>query len=313
MKIVLLDKDTLGNDVSLEGFKEFGELTTYAKTSPEQVLQRVEGANIIITNKVVIGKDVIDKAKNLQLICIAATGMNNVDLEYAKQKNIHVKNVAGYSTQSVAQYTIMQGLNLLARSGYYDKYVKSGQWAKSDIFTNLDKPFYDIEGKKWGIVGFGAIGQKVAKLASAFDAKVCYHSTSGKNTKQDYPHVSLDELLRTCDIVSIHAPLNEKTNNMLAVNELAKLKQDAILINVARGGIVNEKDLVEAVNNEKIYACVDVLTKEPMQKDSPYLHVEKKERILFSPHIAWASVEARERLVEGIIKNIKEFMDGKRT
>lgn len=310
MKIVLLDKDTLGNDINLDEFKNFGEFVTYPKTNKDQTLQRIKDADIVITNKVLIDKDMMDECENLKLICIAATGMNNVDLVHAKQKNIEVKNVAGYSTQSVAQYTLMQVLSLLGRSAYYDEYVKSGQWAKSEIFVNLDRPFHDIEHKKWGIIGLGSIGREVAKLASAFNCDVCYHSTSGKNTQNNYSHVSLDELLQTCDIISIHAPLNELTNNLLDKNELAKLKQDAIVINVARGGIVNEQALVDAINDEKIYACIDVLTKEPMEANSPYLHVNKKERILFSPHIGWASIEARQRLVQGVLQNIKSFLQG---
>ncbi|PID47415.1 MAG: hydroxyacid dehydrogenase [Proteobacteria bacterium] len=311
MKIVLLDKDTLGDDVSLDVFSEFGEFVSYPKTSAQQTLERIKEAKIIITNKVVIDKNILDHATNLKLICIAATGMNNVDLEYAKKKNVSVKNVAGYSTQGVAQYTLMQALSLLGKNAYYDDYVKSGQWAKSEIFVHLGHPFHDIEGKKWGIIGLGSIGKKVAKLASAFDADVCYYSTSGKNTNQTYKQVSLDEMLSSCDIISIHAPLNEQTNNLLDAKELAKMKQDAILINVARGGIVNEKALVEAVNNNKIYACIDVLTREPMEKNSPYLNVKNKERILFSPHIAWASVEARKRLIKGIVENIKTFLKDK--
>lgn len=311
MNIVLLDADTLGADVNLEEFKNFGKFTIFGKTLKNETSQRIKDANIVITNKVVIDKDNMDKSPNLKLICIAATGMNNVDLEYAKLKGIEVKNVAGYSTQSVAQYTLMQGLNLLGRSGFYDKYVKSGEWSRSPIFVNLDRPFHDIEGKRWGIIGLGAIGREVALLASAFKCEVCYHSTSGKNTNQPYLHVSLNELLSSCDIISIHAPLNDVTNNLINTNELEKMKQDGILINVARGGIVNENALVKAINDEKIYACVDVLTSEPMVQDSPYLHVKKEERILLSPHIAWASVEARERLLEGIIQNIKTFLKDK--
>lgn len=313
MNIVFLDGDTLGSDSNLDVFSEFGNLTIYGKTSLDETISRAKNADIIITNKVILDKKVIDECPKLKLICISATGMNNVDLKYSKEKNIEVKNIAGYSTQSVAQYTLMQALNLLGKSRFYDDYVKEGKWVKSPIFVNLDRSFNDIENKKWGIIGLGAIGKEVAVLAKAFKCEVCYHSTSGKNTKQDYKHLQLDELLKTCDIISIHAPLNEQTNNLIDKDKLALLKQDAILINVARGGIINEEALVKVINDEKIYACIDVLTKEPMSENSPYLKVVKKDRILFSPHVAWGSVEARKRLIQGIVNNIKGFINGKRT
>lgn len=308
MNIVILDADTLGKDVSLEGFKKFGEVTSYPYTSQEKTAQRAKNAHILITNKVVIDRAVMDSCPFLKLICIAATGMNNVDLEYAKTKNIEVKNVAGYSTKSVAQHTFMQVLSLLGHNYYYNEYVQSGLWAKSPIFVNIDEPFHDIENKKWGIVGLGSIGLEVAKIATVFGCEVCYYSTSGKNNNQTYMQVSLDELLQTCDIITIHAPLNEQTNNLIDANKLAQMRQDAIIVNVARGGIVNETALVEAINAEKIYASVDVLTREPMSENSPFLHVKKKERILLTPHLAWASVEARERLIKGVSKNIEIFL-----
>lgn len=308
MNIVILDADTLGKDVSLESFKKFGEVTSYPYTSQEETAKRAKNAHILITNKVVIDRAVMDSCPFLKLICIAATGMNNVDLEYAKTKNIEVKNVAGYSTKSVAQHTFMQVLSLLGHNYYYNEYVQSGLWAKSPIFVNIDEPFHDIENKKWGIIGLGSIGLEVAKIATVFGCEVCYYSTSGKNNNQTYMQVSLDELLQTCDIITIHAPLNEQTNNLIDANKLAQMKQDAIIVNVARGGIVNETALVEAINAEKIYASVDVLTREPMSENSPFLHVKKKERILLTPHLAWASVEARERLIKGVSKNIEIFL-----
>lgn len=308
MNIVLLDADTLGKDANLEAFKEFGQLISYPKTSKDEITKRVANANIVITNKVIIDKEAMDNAPKLKLICIAATGMNNVDLEYAKQKDIVVKNVAGYSTKSVAQHTLMQVLSLAGHNHHYNHYVQSGQWAKSPIFVNIDKPFHDLEHKCWGIVGLGSIGQEVAKLASAFGCEIFYYSTSGKNRSNTYKRLNLDELLKTCHIVTIHAPLNAKTNNLINKEKLALMKQDAIILNVARGGIVNEEALVEAINNEKIYASVDVLTREPMSQDSPYLHVKKSERILLSPHLAWASVEARKRLIKGVCKNIEAFL-----
>ncbi len=308
MKIVFLDASTLGKDANLEIFKEFGDFVSYETSTHEEAIQRAKDADIILTNKVLIDKELMDLCPKLRYVGLAATGMNNVDLEYAKQKNIEVKNVAGYSTKSVAQFTFMQVLSLLGKSQKYDAWVKSGEWIKSKIFTNLDHPTFDIDGKKWGIIGLGSIGKEVAKIAEVFGCEVLYHSTSGKNTNQPYKQVSLEELLKTCDILSVHCPLNEQTNNLIDTKELALLKQDAIIANVARGGIVNEKALSEAVKNEKLYAVIDVLAKEPMQKESAYVDVFKSDRILFAPHIAWASTEARARLVDGMVKNIKEFI-----
>ncbi len=310
MKIVFLDAKTLGSDANLSVFEEFGEFISYPTSTREEALKRAKDAQIIITNKVLIDKEMMDNATNLKLVCLSATGMNNVDLNYASQKGIEVKNVAGYSTQSVAQYALMQVLSLVGRAAYYDEYVKSGQWTKSEIFTHIGREFHDIEGKKWGIIGLGAIGKQVAHLASAFDVKVYYYSTSGKNKAQNYPHLELDELLKTCDIVSVHCPLNEQTKNLLGKEKLALLKQDAILANTARGGIVDEEALVDAINAKKIYASVDVLEEEPMSSSSPFLRLKEKERLLISPHIAWASVEARRRLIDGIAENIKTFLKG---
>lgn len=310
MKLVLLDGDTLGSDANLEAFNKFGDFVIYPSTSKNDTLDRVKDANIVITNKVVIDKEIMDLSKNLKLICIAATGMNNVDLEYAKKRGIEVKNVAGYSTQSVAQHTLMQVLSLMGKNQFYDNYVKSGQWVKSPIFVNLDRPFHDIEDKRWGVIGLGSIGQKVALLADAFGCKISYYSTSGTKHSTKYEHLDLEELLSLSDIVTIHAPLNEKTNNLLDKNQLALMKQDAILVNVARGGIVNEQALVDAINSEKIYASIDVLTKEPMDANSPYLQIKKADRVLFSPHLAWASVEARKRLIDKVVENIENFIKG---
>ncbi len=310
MKLVFLDSSTVGEDIDLGFFSKFGDFVSYPTSDYEQALKRAKEADIIITNKVLMDENLMSNCPRLKLVCLTATGMNNVDLSYAKKKNIQVKNVAGYSTKSVAQYTFMQVLNFLGQSKNYDEYVKSKEWVKSKIFTNLDFITHDIEGKKWGIIGLGEIGKEVAKIAEAFGCHVSYYSTSGKNTKQKYPHEELHELLKTSDIISIHCPLNELTNNLLDEKELVLLKQDAILVNVARGGIVNEKALSKAINNKKIYTCVDVLTSEPMSEDSPYLNITQKDRILFSPHIAWASVEARVRLMKGIEKNIEEFLKG---
>ena len=307
MKIVFLDKKTLGEDISLSGFKVFGEVISYETTKYEETLNRVKNANIVVTNKVIIDKTIIDNS-NIKLICVAATGMNNIDLEYAKEKGIIVKNVAGYSTSSVVQLTLSFVLQFVQKLDFYDNYGKQ-KWKNSDIFTNLDKPFFELDGKKWGIIGLGEIGRGVAKVADAFGSKVQYYSTSGKNNNSEYKNVSLEELLKTSDIITIHAPLNEQTLNLLNKNNLQMAKKGSIILNLGRGGIVNEQDMTDILNSgQDIYYGTDVVSKEPISKENPLLKLEDKNRIIITPHIAWASIEARKRLISGIESNIKEFL-----
>jgi len=308
VNLVFLDRKTLGDDIGLEQFEQFGEITTYDSTKLTQTIQRVQGATIVITNKVVIDKEVMDNS-DIKLICIAATGMNNIDLEYAKEKNIVVKNVSGYSTSSVAQITFAFALEFVQKINYYDNYVKSGGWENSDIFTNLDKPFYELTGKTWGIIGLGNIGKSVAKVADAFGCNVQFFSTSGANNDTTYSKKTLEELLKTSDIISIHSPLNNDTSNLINKTNISTLKDGAILLNLGRGGIVNEQDITDAINdNTDVYYGTDVVSKEPIEKNSPLLTIKNKEKVLFTPHIAWASKEARARLLNGIEDNIKEFV-----
>jgi len=306
MKIVFLDRKTLGNDINLEQFNNLGECVFYDVTTPSDVLFRVKNADIVVTNKVIIDKNTMENS-DIKLICIAATGMNNIDLEYAKQKNIPVKNVAGYSTASVAQLAFSYILQFVQKINFYDNYVKSGGWENSDIFTNNDKPFYELSGKTVGIIGLGNIGKELAKIATAFGCRVIYYSTSGKNTDTTYDSVSLEELLTSSDIISIHCALNEQTNNLLNIKNLPTLKKGAILLNLGRGGLVNEKDISDIINaDQDIYFATDVATVEPIEKSSPLLHIKNKNRVIITPHIAWASVEARTRLMDLVYKNIKE-------
>ncbi|BCD61304.1 glycerate dehydrogenase [Nitratiruptor sp. YY08-26] len=307
MKIVVLDAKTLG-EVDFSLLNRFGEVAVYPTTSDQEKLQRIKDANIIITNKVVIDKEAINIAKNLQLICIAATGMNNVDLGFARQKGIAVKNVVGYSTESVVQHTFAMAFYLIEHLPYYDEYVKSGKWSQSGIFTCLNKPFLEIFNKRWGIIGMGAIGKRVAEVAQSFRCEVVYHSTSGQNLNNPYTHLDLDTLLATSDIISIHTPLNEKTKNLIQKEQLQKLKNRVILLNLGRGGIINEKALADIIDQKEIYVGLDVTQKEPLSKDSPLLQIENKDRLLITPHIAWTSIEARQRLFASIIKNIEEFL-----
>ena len=311
MKIVILDRATLGFDIDISIFETLGEVISYDITLPNETTNRAKNADIVITNKVVISKEVIDNS-NLKLICISATGTNNVDLEFAKQKNIEVKNVAGYSSSSVVQLAFSMIFQIVQKLDYYKKYVDVGNWQKSQIFTHIDKPFFELDGKKVGIIGLGDIGRNFAKKARAFDCEVMYFSTSGKNSNSEYKQVSLDELLSTCDIISIHCPLNENTKDLLNYKNMKNIKDGAILLNLGRGGIINEPDLAKIIDEKEIYCGIDVVSVEPIAEYNPLLKVKNKDRLLLTPHIGWASVEARNRLVKMVAENIKEFISQKR-
>ena len=307
MNIVFLDRKTLGDDICLDKFDSFGKVVTFESTKPIETLDRVQDTQIVITNKVVIDKNIMDNS-DIKLICVAATGMNNIDLEYAKEKGIEVKNVAGYSTSSVAQLTFSFALQFIQQINFYDNYSKNGGWENSDIFTNIDKPFYELDGKKWGIIALGNIGKKVAQIASSFGCEVSCYSTSGKNNDTQYAQISLEEMLKTCDIISIHAPLNDDTLNLINKTNLPLLKEKAILLNLGRGWIVNEEDVSEELDKREIYFATDVTSVEPIEKTSAFLKVKNKNQLLLTPHVAWASIQARQRLLDGIVKNIEEFV-----
>ncbi len=308
MKIVFLDTKTLGNDISLDKFETLGEVIKYETTNPRETLQRVQDCDVVVTNKVVLSKEVIEKS-NFKLICITATGTNNVDLEAASKANVEVKNVTDYSTSSVAQLTITLVLELIQKISYYKEYVDSLQWSRSNLFTHIDKPFFELKNKKWGIIGLGNIGKEVAKIASAFGSEVNYYSTSGKNLNTDYNNVSLEELLKTSDVITIHSPLNDATYNLLNKTNLSLLKEDAILVNVGRGGIINESDLSVKIDSDKsLYCGLDVVEKEPIEENSPLLKIKNKDRLILTPHVAWASVEARTTLMNKVFDNIKSFV-----
>lgn len=306
-KIVILDGKTLG-DVNFDMLKEIGEVNYYQTTLKEEVKERVKEANIILTNKVVLNEENLSDASNLELICETATGFNNIDIDYAKKRGIGVTNVAGYSTNTVVQHTFAMALTLFDEVAYYDDYVKSGKYAKSNLFTSLDKPYYELDGKRWGIIGLGNIGKKVAKIADAFGANVVYYSTSGKNSSTEYTRVSFNELLESCDVISIHAPLNDNTLGLMNLEAFKKMKSSAILVNMGRGPIVVEVALAKAIDDELIRgAALDVFEIEPISENNPLIAIKNKDRLVLSPHIAWASIEARERLFNEVIENIKAF------
>lgn len=308
MKIVFLDASTLGS-ASLEPIRKCGELITYPTSTHQQALDRVHDAEVIITNKVVIDEELLEAAPSLKLICEAATGVNNIDLAAAEKRGIPVRNVAGYSTDAVVQLTFALLLQLVCHTGKHDGWIKDGDYSRSPIFTDTSAPFMELSGKTMGIIGMGTIGQKVALIATAFGMKVKYFSTSGTSHCSDYPSVPLEELLAASDVVSIHAPLNERTRGLIGARELKMMKRTAYIINIGRGGIVGEAALADAISNEIIAgAGLDVFVKEPLPADNPLLHTSHPERLCLTPHIGWASAEAIGRLVAGIAENINSSL-----
>ena len=306
MKIVFLDAATMG-DVSFEPFEQLGEFVSYATSTPTEARERVKDADVVMINKVIVNKELIDAAPSLKLICVAATGVNNIDVDYAASKGIPVRNVAGYSTDSVAQSTFMHILSLAGGAPYFDNSVKSGSYSRSGMFTDPNWNWWELAGKTIGIIGLGNIGKKVARIAEAFGMKVCYYSTSGTGHCKDYPCLTLEELLKVSDVVSVHAPLNERTLNLLGAKEFAMMKPTAIIVNAGRGAIIVEADLADAVDNGVIAgAGIDVFVQEPIPEDHPYLKMKHPERMRLTPHVAWASVEARRRLVSMMADNVRK-------
>lgn len=311
MKIVIMEADTLGKDVDMSMFQALGEVTIYGESDPLQNAERIKDADIIIVNKVPMNEEILKTAKHVKLICLTATGTNIVDFPYVNSRNITVTNVRGYSTQSVIQHTFALFFYVYEKLSYYDNYVKSGAYARSDIFSNFDKKFNELYGKTWGIIGLGEIGRGVAKVAELFGCRVIYYSTSGKNQNRDYEKVDLDTLLKTSDVVSIHAPLNADTLDLIGKEELMKMKDTAILLNLGRGPIVNQEALAEALLKDEIGgAGLDVLTVEPMRADNPLLQVQDSTKLIITPHIAWATVEARKRCAEEVYQNIVAYQNG---
>lgn len=311
MKIVFLDADTMGAMDLKSAFAILGEYIQYGNSTTIEAIERSIDATVVITNKVKLEKDFFDKVKSVKLICIAATGMNNVDLEAAREYGVEVRNVKGYSTSSVAQHTFSMIFSLLNHTTGYDAYVKSlNGYAESPIFTNFQHEVWELKGKTLGVVGMGEIGKRVAGIAQIFGADVVYYSTSGLNDQAGFRRVFLEDLLTISDVVSIHAPLNKNTKGLIGIEQLSMMKKNAILVNTGRGGIVNEKDLAQALNKKMISgAALDVFESEPISKNNPLLTLKDPSRILFSPHIAWASKEARKNLLNGIVENIRQYFE----
>lgn len=309
MKIVFLDVKTIGEDIDLSGFDRFGEVVKHPFSTKEEARERTRDADILILNKVPMNEETLAEAERVKLICVTATGTDNLDKEYLKSRGIAWRNVAGYSTETVAQHTFALLFYLMEHLRYYDDYVKNEQYVDDVMFTHFDKVFHDLAGKTWGIIGLGAIGKRVAQIARLFGCHVIYYSTSGKNDCPDYERVEFVELLGRSDIISVHAPLNENTRGLMDREAFSHMKREAIFLNLGRGPIVSEDALAEALENGTIRAAgLDVLSKEPMSPDNPLRRIKDSDRLLITPHIAWASVEARVRLMKIIEGQVEEFL-----
>ncbi|NLJ90209.1 MAG: D-2-hydroxyacid dehydrogenase [Clostridiales bacterium] len=313
MRIVFTEVDTLGNDVDLSIFEEFGQVIKYTTADSLSISEKVKDADIIIANKAVMNEDSLKNAANVKLICLTATGTNNIDFAYTNKRGIAVANVKGYSTASVVQHTFALLFYVYEKLDYFNRFVKSGEYTKHEIFTNLELKFHELSGKTWGIIGLGDIGRGVARVAKAFGCDVIYYSTSGKNINKEYKQVDFDELLAKSDIISIHAPLNDATRNLIDNEALSKMKESAILLNLGRGPIIDEAALADALENNIIAgAGLDVLAVEPMDPNNPLRRIEDNNKLIITPHVAWATVEARQRCCNEVYENIRSFLSGGR-
>lgn len=311
MKLVILERNSAGTDVDVSCFEKFGEVTCYPNTVAANTAERVKDADIILANKAPLNESTLKDAPNVKLICLLATGFDNVDLAYCKSRGIKVTNVINYCTSTVAQHTLLLALALSERIAFYDDYVKSGAYSAQDRFSNFDRTFYDLEGKTWGIIGMGTIGRRVAGLAQAFGCRVIFYSASGKSTCTDYERVEFDTLLQESDILSLHCPLSDRTRGLINKDALSKMKETAILVNVARGPVVDTQALYDALVADQIAgAGLDVLEQEPMAKDNPLAQIKDSTKLIITPHMAWASLESRTHLVEEVAKNIEAFLAG---
>ena len=311
MKLVILERNSAGTDVDVSCFEKFGEVTCYPNTVAANTAERVKDADIILANKAPLNESTLKDAPNVKLICLLATGFDNVDLAYCKSRSIKVTNVVNYCTSTVAQHTLLLALALSEKIAFYDDYVKSGAYSAQDRFSNFDRTFYDLEGKTWGIIGMGTIGRRVAGLAQAFGCRVIFYSASGKSTCTDYERVEFDTLLQESDILSLHCPLSDRTRGLINKDALSKMKETAILVNVARGPVVDTQALYDALVTDQIAgAGLDVLEQEPMAKDNPLARIKDSSKLIITPHMAWASLESRTRLVDEVVKNIEAFLAG---
>lgn len=314
MKIAILDANSLGRDLDLSIFEDFGELNSYGFTETEDLVNRIKDVDVIMTNKIVLNETNLKYAKKLKLICVTGTGTNNIDKKYANQLGITVSNVVDYSTESVAQHTFAMLFYLYEQLAYYDQYVQNGHYINDERFGHYEKQFNELFNKTWGIIGLGNIGKRVAEIASVFGCKVIYYSTSGTNNNENYKRVDLETLLSISDIVSVHAPLNDQTENLISYKLLTLMKKSAYLLNLGRGGIVNEEGIVRAIEEGLIAGIgLDVLLEEPMSPNNAFLSIKQnRNKLLITPHIGWASIESRNKMIQEVYKNIDAFSRGEK-
>lgn len=311
LKTVMLERDVLGVDIDMSVFREFGDVTEYPVSTNEQIAERVSDADCIIVNKLKMDEEHLKDCPNVKLILEAATGTDNIDKEYCRNRGIKVANVEGYSTRTVAQHTFALYFYLAEHMNYYDRYVKDGVYSNQPYFAHFENYFHDIEGLTWGIVGLGEIGRAAAKIAEAFGARILCYSASGHKYDSPYEQVDFDTLLRECDVISIHAPLNEYTRNLFDRDAFSRMKKSAYLINVGRGPIVNDADLAKALADGEIAgAGIDVMGKEPIDEANPLMSIKDSDRLIITPHMAWGSVEARQRLVNLMADNARRYLKG---
>ncbi len=329
MKIVVLERNSVGLDVPVDGLSRFAEVEIYPNTqTEEEVSARIANADIVVCNKAPLNKRTLENATKVKLINEFATGYDNIDIDYCRDKGIRVTNVVNYSTDAVAQHTFALAFYLLEKLRHYDEFVKCGGYAAQTGFSVYDIPFTELSGKTWGVIGMGNIGTKVSGIASAFGCRVLHYSVSGwqmadgekKNVefhngrmRMSFPveEVDFETLLAESDFVSLHCPLSEKSRGLINYEALSKMKKTAILINVARGPIVVDEDLARALNEDLIGgAGLDVTGTEPMQNTNPLSKITDSNKLIITPHLAWASIEARHRVVSESIKNIEAFLNG---
>ena len=310
MKIVVLDRDSIGLDTPLEGLSAFGEVTVYDKTAPGEVCERIADAECVILNKVKMTAEVITSAKCLKLICIFATGYDNVDIVAARKSGVGVCNVPGYSTDSVALFTVANVLALYTHLREYNAYVTSGEYSTSGIPNKLVPVYHEISGKTWGIIGLGNIGKAVAKVAESLGARVIANK---RNPVDGYECVDIDTLCRESDIITIHCPLNDESRDLINQHRIALMKKDVVIVNEARGAVVNEADIADAIKKGMIGAFgSDVYSQEPFTADHPFYEIKDFCNVLFTPHAAWGSYEARKRCIGIICENIGAYLAASR-
>ena len=308
MRITVLDAATFGDDIDLSLFAQLGELRIINMTTRHEIATNCVGADVIILNKIKINRTTLPRDTSVKLICVAATGVDNIDLDFCRELGIAVCNVKGYSTDSVAQVTVAMALSLVCHLPAYHRFVSSGEYSATKFPNHLEPYYHEIEGMTWGIVGYGNIAKRVARVA---DALGCHVAVYSRTPAPDRENLDIDELCRRSDILSIHVPLNDGTRNLISRERIAMMKPSAIVVNVARGAVTDEQALADAIAEGRIGGLgVDVFSAEPMAADHPFAAVMDRENVCLTPHMAWGAHEARARCMQEIADNIRSFMAG---